>query len=449
MHVSPRGRVLIVDDDERLGDALREYLAKYLLHTRIARSVQEAIYEISVDRFDVIVLDWILSDGDGRMVLEYADEVSPETVKIVYSAHRTSDAECTAARADHFVEKSHDTSHIRNAIERGLAHRANAETAAASSEKLPTSPQHLIWGVVRDFLPTKPVDQSEILVIAKDDVMAREYAEWQLREVVGQRPIREIDAARISSSSESVVRLLSGECIGRGIGNPVVTRGLFDSQSPDNLLIHQSQELDSSSLEFLAGALRQKRFRRVGSDRDLELRVRISFAATSKGEFKTRWRRSIGSDYPLHEIEIPDSPQAICDGDEWVNRIVKSSGASCVNDVFGVTQLLSKLTSALTWPNLMALAEAIDHNSQAASPSNWITTIPFFESSLIQSDDEGKICSWKEISDVPRFIYICWLLNKTAGNVAEASRLSGLTRAAIYSVIKDRKIDQQAFRQST
>ncbi len=447
MQVPLRGRVLIVDDEDRVSDGLREYLSKYLLYTRTAHSVRDALHEISVDHFDVIVLDWILPDGDGRGVLEFASVASPETVTIVYSAHRTSDAECTAVKAHHFVEKSLDTSHIRNAVERGLAHRIQAHEKICLSRLTPMSPHHALWKTLRDFLPAVPEDCNQLLITASDNSIARGYSSWLLREIDGTHPVCEIDATELDASSGSAVRFLLGECSLGGSRPPSFVRGLLDSPYTQDVIVHNAQELSEQTLKVLADAVRTQKFQRLGSDRELDLQARISLTANVP-EFSRKMKQSPADGRTLFEIAIPDSPLSICNGSEWIKALQAQRGQRPLANEQGVMQLFGRIKSALTWDNLRTFAEMSQGGRLGPPISNWVTTFPFFESTLRGSDAEG-VSSWKAISDIPRLIYVSWVLEKTLGNVAEASRLSGLTRAAIYTVMRDGHLDPQAFRPAT
>ena len=444
MQVPPRGRVLIVDDEDRVADGLREYLAKYLLYTRTAHSVRQALEELCVDRFDVVVLDWILPDGDGRHVLEFVKSQSPETVTIVYSAHRTSDAECTAARADHFVEKSHDTSQIRNAVERGLAQRTYAATPVTARIPTPALPRQSLWKVLRDSLPTISSEHSQFLVMAQDHSLSRGYLRWLLQDIDGTRNIHEIDAVDLPVEADSAMRCLFGECSLSGQRRPTMTRGILDPIYPQDVLVHHAQSLSEDALRVLADAMHSGTFRRIGSDRDLDLNARVSLTTENAPEHSHQFQRGFAGVSALQTIAIPDSPQSLHDGSVWINKLFDSSDRRRIGNS-GVLQLLCKLPTALSWPNLRALAEIVNEPRFDTADAKWMTSFPLFEAAL-RSTQHGELSKWKAVSDIPRLIYVSWLLNETSGNVAEAARLSGLTRPAIYAAIRDGNLDPEAFR---
>ncbi|MFZ5657924.1 MAG: response regulator [Pseudomonadota bacterium] len=67
-HISPgstRPRVLVVDDDPDIGMLLERYLGSRGLDVRVIQSARELARELHRRRFDILLLDLGLPDGDG------------------------------------------------------------------------------------------------------------------------------------------------------------------------------------------------------------------------------------------------------------------------------------------------------------------------------------------------------------------------------------------------
>jgi len=62
-------RVLIVEDEDKMADALRHGLEADHYTVAVARSGEEGFYLISTQAFDLVVLDWLLPGRDGIEVL--------------------------------------------------------------------------------------------------------------------------------------------------------------------------------------------------------------------------------------------------------------------------------------------------------------------------------------------------------------------------------------------
>ena len=81
-------KILIVDDDTALSDITREMLESYEYEVEQAFSVDEA-YEVLTDgKYDLILLDINLPDGEGFEVCQELRRVS--TVPVIFASARTS-----------------------------------------------------------------------------------------------------------------------------------------------------------------------------------------------------------------------------------------------------------------------------------------------------------------------------------------------------------------------
>ena len=81
-------RILIVDDDVALSDITKEMLESYEYAVDQAFSVEEAFDKLTDGKFDLILLDINLPDGEGFEVCQELRKVS--TVPVIFASARTS-----------------------------------------------------------------------------------------------------------------------------------------------------------------------------------------------------------------------------------------------------------------------------------------------------------------------------------------------------------------------
>jgi len=81
-------KILIVDDDEALSDITREMLETYEYDVTQAFSVDSAFEILTDNKFDLIILDINLPDGDGYEVCKELRKVS--NVPVIFASARTS-----------------------------------------------------------------------------------------------------------------------------------------------------------------------------------------------------------------------------------------------------------------------------------------------------------------------------------------------------------------------
>ncbi|HEX9729523.1 MAG TPA: response regulator [Gemmatimonadales bacterium] len=103
-------RVLIVDDEQPVLDAVRDYLQAYGLEVDTAREREEAEALVSAIDYGLVIADMRLTGIHGREGLElvrYIREHRPRTRIIVITAHGSGElrAEVRRCGADTFLEK--------------------------------------------------------------------------------------------------------------------------------------------------------------------------------------------------------------------------------------------------------------------------------------------------------------------------------------------------------
>ena len=435
-----RDRVLIVDDDSRLAEKIQRSLEKRCKYTRTASTFSEALRELCSDQFAVVVIDWVSPDNMGPRVLKFIQEFCRNISTIVYSAHETSDADSTALGADQFVLKSSNADYLRCAVDRAAAlSRERIESKRQhGAVALPDSRYLPLWNRVQELRIRQEIQThagTSVLVEAADKFVRHEFSKWLFSQADNGSFLHEIDAEDLGSQHESILVRLFGEC-SITAKKSSFTPGLLETVQGGKLLIHNVHCLSVEVLEELSKGISCRRFRRLGSDRDLDLGTDIFFTADPIAEsfesLESELRTLCSS-----VIRIPASPAAVCDPSTWLLSLFGQENLSGAGKFNGMELLCERLGSGISWKMLKSICESSDECHGNQFPADGITRIAFFESQFIQTAD-GSASPWKAIADLPRFLYVCWLLSKTCGNIAEAARISGMTRAAIYAALNCR-----------
>lgn len=85
-------KVLLVDDEEGLRDAICKRLQKKGMEVGVAGSGEDALDILSQEQFDVIVLDIKMPGIDGIETLERIKEINPDYEVIILSGHASLDS---------------------------------------------------------------------------------------------------------------------------------------------------------------------------------------------------------------------------------------------------------------------------------------------------------------------------------------------------------------------
>ncbi len=136
------GRVLVVDDDEKVGVICREVLVSLGYEVQVASTLEEAHRSLRERRPDVLLLDVQLPDGDGYHFLEElkAERASGYISVIFISAHSETSAKVRALKlgADDYLTKPFDALEMGARVEMVLR-RKEQELGASPTTQLPGS----------------------------------------------------------------------------------------------------------------------------------------------------------------------------------------------------------------------------------------------------------------------------------------------------------------------
>jgi len=123
-------RILYIDDHEDSSEMLKILLADEAYEVRSAVSIKEALQLVTIEKFDLYVLDRNLPDGSGLELCAMLSKATPGVPCIFYSgdAYDIHRLEAMAVGADVYVTKP-DIDGLINAVHKLMSER---ECAAES-----------------------------------------------------------------------------------------------------------------------------------------------------------------------------------------------------------------------------------------------------------------------------------------------------------------------------
>lgn len=98
-------RVLIIENDENLGESLSDALNEKKYQTDIAENLKDGKYYISIRNYDLIISNWNLSDISGVDIISQIKEKTPKVAVIITSNKTEPEIEASALNggADDFI----------------------------------------------------------------------------------------------------------------------------------------------------------------------------------------------------------------------------------------------------------------------------------------------------------------------------------------------------------
>jgi diguanylate cyclase (GGDEF)-like protein len=122
---TPKPIILIIDDEEKIRDLLRELLGAKYSCTLVA-SAEEALAVLKQGKFDLVVSDINMRGISGLELLPVVHRDCPDTVVVLISGGQTIESAIEAIRGGAFdyIMKPLDLNHVEAAVDRALNHHA-------------------------------------------------------------------------------------------------------------------------------------------------------------------------------------------------------------------------------------------------------------------------------------------------------------------------------------
>ncbi|MDR2905724.1 MAG: homeostatic response regulator transcription factor HsrA [Helicobacteraceae bacterium] len=117
-------RILIVEDESTLNKTLSEGLRELGFQTDEAMSFKDANYYVGIRNYDLVLLDWMLPDGDGIDLIPIIKRKSQRTAAVIISARDDVESEIEALNkgADDYITKPFEFDALVSRIEARVRH---------------------------------------------------------------------------------------------------------------------------------------------------------------------------------------------------------------------------------------------------------------------------------------------------------------------------------------
>ena len=278
-------KILIIDDERPIRSSLREILSDEGYSVDTAESGPAALEMTDKEKYDVIFCDIKMPGMDGMEVLGKLMEEGIESAVIMISGHGDIDTavECMKKGAFDFIQKPLDLNRIlitiKNATERVrlvgenkiLKKKVYGQQMIGESEPI----RH-----IRDIIAKVAPTDARVLITGANgsgkELVARSLHQQSDR---SQMPYIEVNCAAIPSE------LIESELFGHEKGSFTSAikqhKGKFEQADGGTLFLDEIGDMSLAAQAKVLRVLQEKKLSRVGSDKDIEVNVRV-VAATNK-----------------------------------------------------------------------------------------------------------------------------------------------------------------------
>jgi two-component system response regulator HydG len=467
-------RILIIDDDMDMCNLLGRFLQKKGFETDAAHSGNKGIAKFKESKFDVVLCDFRLGDKEGREVLREIKNLDPHAVVIIitgYSDIKTA-VDVIKSGAFDYITKPLIPEEVLNVIGRALQQPAPgsgqgsivrpASAYTTRSKGKSTGEEEFLVGqspatkeLYRQIELVAPTNYSIILYGESGtgkEVIARTIHEFSARK---DKPFIAMDCGTLSK--ELAGSELFGHVKGAFTGALNDKEGHFELANGGTLFLDEVANLSYEIQAALLRVIQERKFKRVGGVKEMDVDVRILVASNEnlqEAYRKGKFREDLFHRFNEFSIQLPPFRYRREDIPLFANFFLAKANKELNKEVEGFEEEVMQIFLNYSWPgNLREFRNVIRRaalltssglvNSKVLPPE--IVETPAFSGSHAQAGDGfstphhpvvHKEMDLKNAAAQAEYDTIMNVLKQVNYNKSRAAEILKIDRKTLYNKIK-------------
>lgn len=480
--------ILVIDDDADICMLLNRYLSKNGFNVTTAHSGKQALESIASQVPDIALCDFRLEDMNGGELLEKIKQNNPQVPVIImtgYSDVRTA-VNIMKLGAFDYVTKPLLPEEILLAINKALAESKDNNNSPVSVQQTPTSDNDTkkpskkskgkyVFGksavfkvILEQIQLVAPTNFSVIIYGESGSGKESVASEIHNNSSRAGKPFVAIDCGSLSKE------LASSELFGheKGSFTSAISQkiGSFELANGGTVFLDEIGNLSYDIQVALLRVVQERKMRRVGGVKDIDLDVRIIVASNerlSEAAKKGKFREDLYHRFNEFSIEVPALRNRPEDIMMFAEFFLEKTNSELNKNVKGFSDDVVKIFHHYNWPgNLRELNNVIKRSTLLTSGDTVeVAALPFeithferlaFENENVMPADVGSVqilpvpetpkkvlpltdYGMKHASIDAEFELIVEALKKCNYNKSKAAQLLNIDRKTLYNKMKQYK----------
>ena len=441
---SVKTRILIVEDDQLLGDSLARVLKRADYAVVGAATGAEAISHVEEQGIHLALIDMRLPDTDGVSLMNEIHSQEPDVPVIIMTAYGDVQVavEAMKAGAADYLQKPFDLNELRIIIARALENVRMARRLdtfkrreeAQSWDISGTSPQ--MQSVRELILVVADTPRTPVLITGESGT-GKELVAGAIHRASDRRdaPLVKINVSAVPEN------LMESEFFGHRRGAftdaKESKKGLFEIAHRGTLFLDEVGEMKASLQPKLLRFLETQTFTQVGGTKEIQVDVRV-IAATNRDLAQLVRQGTFRDDlyYRLKVmgIDIPPLRERKEDIEPLVKRFLAEAVEELRKNVTGVTDDAREALLEYDWPgNVRELKNVIER--AVILTKTGMIELDHLPQDVVGGPGRGEVSEYKSLAEVEEE-HIRAVLSGVGGNRSEAARILGISRSTLLEKLK-------------
>lgn len=410
-----------------------------------AESGVEGLRVLNREKVDLVISDLRMDEMDGMQLFAEIQKVQPGMPVIILTAHGSIPDAVAATQQGvfSFLTKPVDKDALYQAIDDALEQSAPATDERWREAIVTRSPLML-----RLLEQARLVAQSDVSVLINGQSGTGKEIFAQAIHNASPRNSKPFIAINCGALPEQLLESeLFGHARGAFTGAVSNREGLFQAAEGGTLFLDEIGDMPAPLQVKLLRVLQERKVRPLGSNRDIDIDVRIISAthrdlpkAMTRGEF----REDLYYRLNVVSLKIPALAERTEDIPLLANHLLRQAAERHKPFVRAFSTDAMKRLMTASWPgNVRQLVNVIE---QCVA----LTSSPVISDALVEQALEGEntaLLTFVEARNQFELNYLRKLLQITKGNVTHAARMAGRNRTEFYKLLSRHELDANDFKE--
>lgn len=431
--------ILIVEDDITFAMMLKTWLEKKGFLVATESTIARARKNLEKQPVDLILSDLRLPDEDGIALLKWLDAKTLSIPFIIMTGYADIQSAVKAIKlgASDYIAKPVNPEELLNKI-----NEAFAGTAQSSASGKPTaSPAHYIEGKseaaqkLYNYVSLVAPTNMSVLINGASGT-GKEYVARRIHELSKRKdqPFIPIDCGSIPK--ELAASEFFGHIKGSFTGAQADKTGAFLEANGGTIFLDEIGNLGYEIQIQLLRALQERRIRPIGSNKEIQVDIRLISATNEKleqliekGSFREDLFHRI-NEFTLHIPDLKDRREDIL---LFADFFLKQANDELNKELEGFDEESALAIAAYHWPGNLRQMKNIIKRATLLAQGSMITFAELSDELKVQQTASGSMALHDENVEKEQ---IMEALRRTGYNKSKAAQLLNIDRKTLYNKIK-------------
>jgi DNA-binding NtrC family response regulator len=444
----PPSKILVVDDEPSVTDALQMILAELGHIVESAKTVSEATALLKGSPYDLVFTDLRLPDASGIDLLAQIKNDTPDTQVILMTAHGSLDVTIEAIKrgAFYYLEKPFTPNQVTMLVERALQfeaikreNRSLKNALMGDGDDFGIIGRHPKMRQIHAIIRTAAPSDASVLIEGESGT-GKELiaAAFHFQSPRAKNPLTRINCAAIPQ--ELIESELFGYRKGAFTGADRDKRGLIEATAGGTLLLDEIAEMPMHLQTKLLRVLQERKVRRLGDEQEISVDFRLVSSTnrdTAQMIQEGMLRKDLYFRISTIKVKAPPLRERLDDVPLLAERFLQHYSEKYKKRIREISTSAFALLMRYDWPgNVRELESVIEHAVLFATEDK---LTPESLPEQLHTGHAGEyrcvIPPFMSMDEIEREA-IAQTLERTGGNVKKTAEILKFHRPRLYRKMK-------------